>query len=102
MTCTEATPDHNNRTGSAAIEAAQDDPIQHIEDTVTGHTVTHHTGYTANPSHTAASQATTGLQQITFMPTPLIIEVYFTPIRITQFRVILQSENPKITPKRRI
>ena len=34
MTYTEAAPDHNNETGTAAIEAAQDDCIQHTEDTV--------------------------------------------------------------------
>ena len=27
MTCTEVVPDHNNGTGTATIEAAQDDPI---------------------------------------------------------------------------
>ena len=59
MTCTEAAPDHNNGTGTAAIEAAQDDPIQHTKDTVTDPTVTHHTSHTANPPHTAAHQATT-------------------------------------------
>ena len=59
MTCTVATPNHNNRTGSAAIEAAQDDPIQHTEDTVAGPTMTHHIGHTANPPHTTAHQATT-------------------------------------------
>ena len=59
MTCTEAAPYHNNGTGSAAIEAAQDDPIQHTEDTVAGPTITHHIGHTANPPHTAAHQAST-------------------------------------------
>ena len=43
MTCTEATPDHNNGTGTATIEAAQDNPIQHTRDTVTGHAMTLHT-----------------------------------------------------------
>ena len=59
MTCIEAAPDHNNRTGSATIEAAQDDPIQHTEDTVIGPTMTHHTRHTTNPQHTTAHQATT-------------------------------------------
>ena len=58
VTCTKATPDHNNRTGTATIEAAQDDPIQHTEDTVRGPAMTHHTGHTANPPHTTAHQAT--------------------------------------------
>ena len=56
--CTEASPDHNNRKGSATIEAAQDNPIQHTEDTVAGPTVTLHTGHTANPPHTTAHEAT--------------------------------------------
>ena len=58
MTCTEATLNHNNGTGTASIEAAQDNPIQHTRDTVTGHAVTHHTSYTAKPSHTTAHQTT--------------------------------------------
>ena len=59
MTCTKAAPDHKNGTGTAAIEAAQDDPIQYTRDTVTGHTMIHHTGHTANPPHIEAHQATT-------------------------------------------
>ena len=59
MTCTEAAPNDNNRTGTAAIEAAQDNPSQHTMDTVTGPTMTHHTSHTANPPHTAAHQITT-------------------------------------------
>ena len=43
--CTEATPDHNNGTGTSAIETAQDDPIQHTEDTVTGPTIKGHMAY---------------------------------------------------------
>ena len=58
MTCTEAAPDHNNETGTVTIETAQGNPIQHTEDTVTGPAMTHHTGHTANPPHTAAQQAT--------------------------------------------
>ena len=54
MTCTEATHDDNNGTGTAAIEAAQDDPIQHTKDTAAGSTMTYHTGHTANPPCTAA------------------------------------------------
>ena len=57
--CTEATPDHNNGTGTATIETAQDDPIQHTGDTVTGHAMIYHTSHTTNPQHTAAYQATT-------------------------------------------
>ena len=59
MTCTEVIPDHNNWTGSVAIEAAQDNPILHTEDTVTDPTMTHHTSLTTNPPHTAAHLATT-------------------------------------------
>ena len=59
MTCTEATPDHNNRTGSATIEAAQDNPIQHTKDTVTGPAMTLHTIHTTNPPCTTAYKATT-------------------------------------------
>ena len=58
VTCTEAAPDHNNMTASATIEAAQDDPVQHTEHTVAGPAMTHHTGHTANPPHTATHQAT--------------------------------------------
>ena len=59
MTCTEAPPDHNNGTCSATIEAAQDDPIQHTDDTVTDPTMTHPTGHITNPPHTTVHQATT-------------------------------------------
>ena len=59
MTCTEATPNHKNRTGTATIDAAQDDPIQHTDDTAAGPTITHYTGHTANPPHATACQATT-------------------------------------------
>ena len=58
VTHTEAAPDHNNGTGSATIEAAQDDPIQHIEDIVADPVMTHHTDHTANPLYTPAHQAT--------------------------------------------
>ena len=59
MTCTEAAPDHNNGTGSATIEATQDNSIQYTKDIVTGSTMTHHTDQTANHPHTTACQATT-------------------------------------------
>ena len=59
MTCTEAASDHYNGTGTAAIEAAQDDPIQYIRDIVTGHAMIRHTSHKSNPPHTAAHQATT-------------------------------------------
>ena len=58
ITHTEATPDHRNEMGTAAIEAAQDDPIQHTEDTVTDPTMIHHTGHTAIYLHTTAHQDT--------------------------------------------
>ena len=58
MICTEATPNHNNGTGTATIEAAQDDPTQYTEDTAKGPTATHHTCHTAIPQHTLAHQAT--------------------------------------------
>ena len=58
MTCTEAAPDQNNGTGTAAIGAAQDIPIQHTEYTVTGLAMTHHTSHTTNPPCTTACQAT--------------------------------------------
>ena len=59
MTCIEAAPDHNTRTCTAILEAAQDDPIQHIKDTVTGLAMIQHTCHTANPPHTTVHQATT-------------------------------------------
>ena len=59
MTCTEFAPDHGNGMGTATIEAAQDDPIQHTEDTATDPTMTHYTCHTANHPHTAAHQDTT-------------------------------------------
>ena len=59
MVCTEAAPDQNNGTGTAVIEAAQDNPIQHTEDTVADPTMTHHTGHKANHPHTASHQVTT-------------------------------------------
>ena len=43
MTCTEAALDHNKGMGTATIEAAQGDPIQHTKTTVTEPTMTHHT-----------------------------------------------------------
>ena len=59
VTCTEAPPYHNNGTGPGTMEAAQDDSIQHTGDTVTGHTMIHHTSHTKNPPHTIAHQANT-------------------------------------------
>ena len=58
INCPEANPDHNNWTGTATIEAAQDDPIQHTGDIFTGHTMTHHTSHTTNPPHIVAHHAT--------------------------------------------
>ena len=59
MTCTEAVPDCNKGTGTAAIDEAQDDPLQHTEATVTKPAMTHHTGHTADHPHTTAHQAIT-------------------------------------------
>ena len=59
MTCTEATPDCNKGTGTAAIEAAQDNPIQHFKATVTETTMKHHTSHTTDHPHTTAHQVTT-------------------------------------------
>ena len=58
VTHTEATPDHSNEMGMATIEAAQDDPIQHTEDTVTDPTMTHHTDHTTNHPYTTVHQDT--------------------------------------------
>ena len=52
VTCTAAAQDHDNGTGTAAIEVAQNDPIQHTNDIVTDPAMTYHT------SHTAAHQVT--------------------------------------------
>ena len=59
VTCTEVSPDYNNGTGTATIEAAQADPIPQTGDTVTGNTMICHTGHTTNNPHTVALQATT-------------------------------------------
>ena len=58
MTYTEAVPNHDNGTDTAAIEAAQNDPIQCTEDKVMDAAMTHHTSHTANHPHTAAHQNT--------------------------------------------
>ena len=76
MTCTETASDHNNGTGTATKEAAQDDYIQHTEDTVTDPTMTHHTGHTTNPPDTTADEATalrTTVDHIHTHPTDLQI-----------------------------
>ena len=59
VTSTEATPDHNKGTGTAATEAAQGDPIQHTKATVTEPTMTQYTGHTTDHPHTAVQQVTT-------------------------------------------
>ena len=59
MTCTEVTPDCSNETDTAAIEAAQDDPLHHTRGTATGPTMIHHTGHTKHLPNTAALQTTT-------------------------------------------
>ena len=58
VTCTEATPDHNKATGTATIEAAQGNPIQHTKATAAEPTMIHHTGHITDHSHTAAPQVT--------------------------------------------
>ena len=59
VTCTDATLDHSNGTGTTTIESAQDDPIQHTEDTAAAPTMTLHTSHTTNPPHTTAHQVIT-------------------------------------------
>ena len=58
MTCTEAAPDCNKGTDTAAIETAQGNPIQHNEATLAEPAVTHHTSHTADHSHTPVHQVT--------------------------------------------
>ena len=58
MTCREAAPDCNKGFGTATIEAAQGNPIQHIEATVTELTMTHHTGHTTDHPHITAHRVT--------------------------------------------
>ena len=57
-TCTEAALDHNKGMGTATIEAAQGDPIQHTQATVTEPAMTHHTNHTTDHSITAAHLVT--------------------------------------------
>ena len=59
MTCTEATPDHNNGTGTDAIEAAEGDPILHIEATTIEPAITHYTGHTTDSLQSTAHQVIT-------------------------------------------
>ena len=59
VTHTGAAPDHSIEMGTATVEAAQDDPIQHTKDTAKDPTTTHHTGHTKNHPHTTAHQDTT-------------------------------------------
>ena len=58
MTCTEATPNHNKGMGTATIEAAQGNPIQHTEATIAEPTVTCLTGHTPDHWYTTAHQVT--------------------------------------------
>ena len=58
MTYTEGAPDYNNGMGTVTIEAVQDNPIQHTEDTVIDLTMTHHTDHTTYHPHTAGHQVT--------------------------------------------
>ena len=59
MTCIEATLDHNKGMGTATIEAAQGNPIQHTKATVAEPAMTHHTSHIADHPHTTANQVTT-------------------------------------------
>ena len=59
MTYTEATPNCNKGMGTATIDAAQGNPIQHTEATVTKPTMTHLTSYNADHQYSAAHQVTT-------------------------------------------
>ena len=59
VTYPEAASDLNNGTGTATIEANQDDPIQHTKNTVTDPTMTHCTTHTTNHPHTTAHQVVT-------------------------------------------
>ena len=98
ITCTDPIPDHNNGTGTAAIEAAQDDPIQHTGNTGTGYALIHHMGDTANPPHTTAHQATPlriTVDHIHDLPTDCQ-NVMHTK-RIMQFEIILQPRKPKVS-----
>ena len=96
MTCIEVAPDHNNGTGSATIEAAQDNSIQHTKDTVAGPAMTLHTSHTTNPTQTAAHQATTlkDCSRSHSCP-PYQLLKYNTPKMIMQFGIILQLGNQK-------
>ena len=58
MTCTEGASDPNKGMGTATIEAAQGDPIQHTEATITEPTMTCLTGHTADHPHITAYQVT--------------------------------------------
>ena len=72
MTCTETAVDHSNRMGRATIEAAQDNPIQHTEGTVTNPAMTHQISHTTNHPHTVAHQVTvlrTAVDHIHIHPT---------------------------------
>ena len=93
MTSTEVAPDHNPGMGTATIEAAQGDPIQHIEDTVVGLTVIHPSSYTTDLPPTTVHQVTalrtavdhfhthpTDLQNITHTQKDHIVQD-LTPIR---------------------
>ena len=54
MTCTEATLDCNKGMGTAVIEAAQGDPMQHSKATVTEPIMMHHTSHITDYPHTTA------------------------------------------------
>ena len=55
MTCTEAIPDCNKGMGIATIEAAQGDPIQHTDATVTGPAMTPHWPHCRPSTHHSSS-----------------------------------------------
>ena len=92
MTCSEATPDHNKGMDTDTIEATQGNPIQHTKATAAEPAVTHHTSCTTDNPHTTAHPVT-GLKT-----TVGNIHVHSIPQRITQFKIILQPGDPKITP----
>ena len=58
MACKEAAPDCNKGIGTTTIEAAQGNPIQLTEATVTEHVMTDHISHIADHPHTAAHQVT--------------------------------------------
>ena len=77
MTCTEATLDHNKGMGTATIEAAQGNPIQHTKASVhrTHHDMPHqpHCRFIHTPQLIRLSLS--GGQWVTFMPSLQIVKI---------------------------